>query len=64
MSIRPSLSGDRLHDLDRTGGAPAFVSMHGIHDAHESTTAPVRLLSPQRVVTFDFFRYWFWSSRG
>jgi pimeloyl-ACP methyl ester carboxylesterase len=57
MSMTPSSSGGRLHVLDRPGGDPAFVLMHGFPDDHHIYDHLAPLLSPRRVVTFDFFGY-------
>jgi haloalkane dehalogenase len=57
MSMTQSSRADRLHVVDRPGGEPAFVLMHGFPDDHHIYDRLTPLLDPRRVVTFDFFGY-------
>jgi pimeloyl-ACP methyl ester carboxylesterase len=53
MSMTQSSRADRLHVVDRPGGEPAFVLMHGFPDDHHIYDRLTPLLDPRRVVTFD-----------
>jgi haloalkane dehalogenase len=57
MSMKSSSSAERLHVVDRPGEDPAFVLMHGFPDDHRIYDRLTPLLSPQRLVAFDFFGY-------
>jgi haloalkane dehalogenase len=48
---------DRLHVVDRPGEDPPFVMMHGFPDDHHIYDRLAPLLSPRRVIAFDFFGY-------
>lgn len=48
---------DRLHVVDRPGEDPPFVLMHGFPDDHHIYDRLAPLLSPRRVIAFDFFGY-------
>lgn len=48
---------DRLHVVDRPGENPPFVMMHGFPDDHHIYDRLTPLLSPRRVIAFDFFGY-------
>jgi haloalkane dehalogenase len=48
---------DRLHVVDRPGEDPPFVMMHGFPDDHRIYDRLAPLLSPRRVIAFDFFGY-------
>jgi pimeloyl-ACP methyl ester carboxylesterase len=52
-----SLPADRLHVVDRPGEDPPFVMMHGFPDDHHIYDRLAPLLSPRRVIAFDFFGY-------
>jgi haloalkane dehalogenase len=52
-----SLPADRLHVVDSPGEDPPFVMMHGFPDDHHIYDRLAPLLSPRRVVAFDFFGY-------
>jgi haloalkane dehalogenase len=47
----------RVHVLDRPGEDPAFVLMHGFPDDSRIYDRLTPLLSPRRVLTFDFVGY-------
>jgi pimeloyl-ACP methyl ester carboxylesterase len=57
MSMTLSSLAGRIHVVDRSGGDPAFVLMHGFPDDHHIYDRLAPLLSPRRVVAFDFFGY-------
>jgi haloalkane dehalogenase len=57
MSMTRSATVGRIHVVDRSGGEPAFVLMHGFPDDHHIYDRLAPLLSPRRVVAFDFFGY-------
>jgi pimeloyl-ACP methyl ester carboxylesterase len=57
MSMTLSSLAGRIHVVDRPGGEPAFVLMHGFPDDHHIYDRLAPLLSPRRVVAFDFFGY-------
>jgi haloalkane dehalogenase len=48
---------DRLHVVDHPGEDPPFVMMHGFPDDHHIYDHLAPLLSPRRVIAFDFFGY-------
>jgi pimeloyl-ACP methyl ester carboxylesterase len=52
-----SLPADRLHVVDSPGEDPPFVMMHGFPDDHHIYDRLAPLLSPRRVIAFDFFGY-------
>ncbi|HMF81924.1 MAG TPA: alpha/beta hydrolase [Acidimicrobiia bacterium] len=52
-----SSSTDRIHVVDRPGEDPPFVMMHGFPDDHHIYDRVAPLLSPRRVIAFDFFGY-------
>ena len=52
----PTTTG-RLHVCDHAGDEPALVLMHGFPDDSRIYNRLVPLLSPRRVVTFDFLGY-------
>src|SRR5262245_65940164 len=52
-----SVTDDRLHVVDRPGEDPPFVMMHGFPDDHHIYDRLAPLLSPRRVIAFDFFGY-------
>jgi haloalkane dehalogenase len=50
-------AGGSLHVLDHPGEEPAIVLMHGFPDDHRIYDKLVSLLSPRRVVVFDWLGY-------
>jgi pimeloyl-ACP methyl ester carboxylesterase len=57
MSMTLSSPAGQIHVVDRPGGDPTFVLMHGYPDDHHIYDRLAPLLSPRRVVAFDFFGY-------
>jgi haloalkane dehalogenase len=55
--MNASRSFRELNIVDRPGVHPAFVTMHGFPDDCRIYDRLAPLLSPRRVVTFDFFGY-------
>lgn len=57
MSVTASSLAGPIHIVDRPGDEPTFVLMHGFPDDHHIYDHLAPLLSPRRVVAFDFFGY-------
>jgi len=57
MSVTASSLAGPIHIVDRPGDEPTFVLMHGFPDDHHIYDYLAPLLSPRRVVAFDFFGY-------
>jgi len=57
MSMTLSSPAGQIHVVDRPGGDPTFVLMHGFPDDHHIYDRVAPLLAPRRVVAFDFFGY-------